>query len=93
LTESDLTDPEVVFQIGLPPNRVDILSAIPGVEFTDCWKRRAHASFDGVPTPVISRVDLIRNKRATGRLQDLADASALSILEASKSRTRRRMSR
>ena len=83
LTEPDLVNPEVVFQVGLPPNRIDILSAIAGVDFASCWKRRERVSFSGIRTPVISMVDLIQNKRATGRLQDLADADALVRLDSS----------
>lgn len=55
---ADLTHPDGVFQIGISPNRVDILSTIPGVEFAACWRRRLPVSFGGVEAPVISRTDL-----------------------------------
>jgi hypothetical protein len=77
LSEDDLVDPDVVFQIGLSPNRIDILSSIPGVSFPACWKRRAVARLGEREVPVIGLADLLANKRATGRLQDLADVEAL----------------
>jgi hypothetical protein len=77
LTVDDLATPETVFQIGLPPLRVDILTAITGVEFGRAWRRRQRALFDEVPVPVLGREDFLANKRATGRLKDLADAEAL----------------
>ena len=65
-------------QIGREPNRVDILHTIKGVDFADCHSRRCHAIIGGTPIPLISKDDLIANKRATGRPQDIADASELS---------------
>ncbi len=86
LTEQDLVDPDVVFQIGVSPTRVDILSSIKGVRFPACWKRRTPFWFGGVRAPVIALKDLVRNKRLTGRLQDLADAEALSAIEKASNR-------
>jgi hypothetical protein len=77
LTVADLSVPGVVFQIGLPPLRIDILTRITGVDFATAWTRRRTATFGGVPVAVIGREDLIANKRATGRLKDLADAERL----------------
>lgn len=57
--------------------RIDILTRIDGVDFEEAWPARVNASFGGVPTAVLSREHLIRNKRATGRLQDLADIERL----------------
>ena len=73
LTESDLTKPGLVFQIGIAPLRIDILTGIDGVEFTDAWPARIVTHFTDQPVPVLSVEHLIRNKRATGRAQDLAD--------------------
>ena len=83
LTVSDLVDPEVVFQIGVAPNRVDFLSAIPGPSFSSCYRRRHEVVIGGIVAPVIGRADLIANKRATGRLQDLADVEALEAIASS----------
>ena len=77
LKEADLAYPGVIFQIGLPPLRIDILTQISGVEFSTAWLRRRAAIFGDVPVDVIGREDFIINKRATGRLKDLADAERL----------------
>jgi hypothetical protein len=73
----DLTKPELVFQIGVVPNRIDILTQIEGVDFGVAWARRAAAEYDGRPIQIISRQDLIANKRAVGRPQDLLDVAEL----------------
>lgn len=66
------------FQIGQPPSRVDILQEIDGITFDEAWKNRIEGSIDGeVKVQVISRDDLIRNKLAAGREQDLLDAKRL----------------
>jgi hypothetical protein len=77
LTEEDLTRDDVVFQIGLPPLRIDILTAIDGVTFEQAWSTRLETTFGGLPTAVLSRADLLANKRAAGRPQDLADLAWL----------------
>lgn len=77
LSEADLSRPGVVFQIGVPPVRIDVLTAIDGVEFEEAWAERFRTSLAGEPVPVLSRRHLIQNKRATGRLQDLADVERL----------------
>lgn len=77
LTAIDLATPGVVFQIGLPPLRIDLLTEITGLAFAPAWRRRVRASFDDVPVAVLGREDFLTNKRATGRLQDLADAERL----------------
>ena len=81
MTDLDFTDPSTILQIGVPPSRIDILTAIDGVTFDAAWAARAEFSFDGVPITTISRQHLIQNKRAVGRLQDLADAHQLEQLE------------
>ena len=77
LTVEDLATPGVVFQIGVAPVRIDVLTAIDGVEFDDAWSRRVESRFGGHPVFVLSREHLIKNKRASGRLQDLADVERL----------------
>ncbi len=73
LTPSDLVNPDIVFQMGLPPARVDILSSISGVSFDDAWPHRITASVAGIEVPVLGKADFIANKRAAGRPKDLAD--------------------
>ena len=77
LTADDLSKKETIFQIGLPPFRIDIITSIDGVEFADAWPDRVETSFGGVPAFVISRHHLITNKKTTARLQDLADVQQL----------------
>jgi hypothetical protein len=77
LSQEDLTKPEVVFQIGVVPNRIDIVTSVTGVDFEDAWTRREIVELDGVRVGVIARGDLIRNKKAVGRLRDLADIEDL----------------
>ena len=63
--------------MGHPPVRVDLLKDAPGVDFGPAWARRAAALWNGVTVAVLSREDLIRSKRASGREQDLIDARNL----------------
>lgn len=77
LSVTDLSRPGLVFQIGIPPVRIDLITAIDGVLFEDAWPDRMEAVFGTVKVPVLSRHHLIANKRASGRLQDLADIERL----------------
>ncbi|MGA7525147.1 MAG: nucleotidyl transferase AbiEii/AbiGii toxin family protein [Acidobacteriaceae bacterium] len=66
------------FQIGSPPARIDILQQIDGITFDEAWKNRVEANIEGeTRVAVISREDLIRNKLASGREQDLLDVKKL----------------
>lgn len=85
LAAGDLAEPGTVFQIGVPPIRIDLLTAVDGLEFDDAWKDRRPTRFAGEPAFVPSMAHLIRNKRASGRLQDLADIEALERINAGKS--------
>jgi hypothetical protein len=69
--------PGIVYQIGVPPVRIDITTIVDGVTFDEAWPERVTASFEGQPIVVLSRAHLIRNKRATGRPQDLVDVQRL----------------
>ena len=77
LTTSDLATPGVVFQIGVPPVRIDVLTQIDGVEFEAAWPRRLTTVFGEIPVTVIGRDDFLTNKRAVGRARDLADVERL----------------
>jgi hypothetical protein len=77
LTRGDLHTPDIVFQIGVAPSRIDILTSISGVDFGDAWKNRIVVPVSGIDVPTIGREDLIRNKRAVGRPRDLADIAEL----------------
>jgi len=67
------TGKQVVYQIGVAPVRVDILTEITAVEFSDAWKKKVASSFFGVPVHFISLDDLVANKQALGRSSDLKD--------------------
>jgi hypothetical protein len=77
LTIADLANPDVVFQIGVPPRRIDILTSITGVKFDEAWGDRAEVTYGDVCSPVIGRAALIRNKVALGRPKDLLDVTLL----------------
>lgn len=77
LTIDDLSRPGTVFQIGLPPSRIDILSSISGVEFDQAWPRRIEVPIGQLRVGVISRADFIANKQASGRPKDLLDLKLL----------------
>jgi hypothetical protein len=77
LRAADLAGEGTVFQVGVAPNRVDLITAIDGVTFDAAWSRRVMSEVEGLTIPVIGRDDLIRNKRSTGRARDLADAEQL----------------
>lgn len=72
-----LSRPEMVIRMGVPPLRLEILTSISGVDFAACFLSREVADIDGLPVPVIRLADLLRNKRAAGRLKDLADVEEL----------------
>ncbi len=77
LSEADLVRAGTVFQIGVPPRRIDLLTGIDGVTFEEAWATRLSARLGDLQVPVIGREALLRNKRATGRPRDLIDAEAL----------------
>jgi hypothetical protein len=75
--QSDFEVPGITFQIGVEPVRIDIITNVDGVTFDPAWQNRIPARYGDVPVFAISREDLILNKRASGRPQDLADVEAL----------------
>jgi hypothetical protein len=77
LTRRDLVQPDTVFQIGLPPSRIDVLSGISGVTFEQAWPNRMTIGIGSLAVPVIGRADFVANKRASGRDKDLSDLTLL----------------
>ena len=73
----DFVTPDVVYQIGVAPQRIDILTSISGVEFDSAWENRLAADLDGISAWVIGRLELLQNKLASGRPKDLLDADLL----------------
>ena len=77
LTSNDFTRPEYFYTMGRAPGRIDILLDIKGRNFEECWERRNVVDLGKLQVNYISRDDLIVNKEAVGRLQDLADVEKL----------------
>jgi hypothetical protein len=73
----DFNTPDTVFQIGVSPRRIDILTSIEGVSFEDAWPERMEIELDGLTIPILGKKHLIENKRALGRSQDRADIERL----------------
>ncbi len=73
LTLADLVRPDTVFQIGIAPSRVDLMTGISGVGFEEAWRNRLTITLEGQLVPVIGLTELLRNKAATGRPKDQAD--------------------
>jgi hypothetical protein len=71
--------PDSVVQLGQPPRRIDLLTAVDGVEFDDCWARREWVTVDGVSLTIIGLEDFATSKRSSGRLKDLADLESLGL--------------
>ena len=77
LSIEDLSRPGITFQMGQPPNRIDILTSIESVVFEEAWRAKSEARFVDQRMWVLGRQHLVTNKRAVGREQDLADVRAL----------------
>jgi hypothetical protein len=77
LSERDLAQPGQGFRMGTPPFRIEMLTEISGVTFAEAWPGRVMLDVGGVSVGVIGRAELLRNKRAAGRPQDLADVDIL----------------
>lgn len=78
ISEETFTEEDIVFQIGIAPRRIDILTHIDGVRFKDAYESKVVIEVEGLPIPFISKNDLIKNKRSTGREKDKLDADYLS---------------
>ena len=76
----DFAEYGMIFQIGVAPCRVDIISKISGVSYADAVNRAVPKTIDGVPVRIISLDDLIANKKASGRTKDIADVEVLEGL-------------
>jgi len=81
VSAADFSSKGIVFQIGNSPRRVDILTSISGIEFEQAYSNKTIVSLEGLEVPVISLMDLIVNKRASARPQDLVDVEKLTAAE------------
>ena len=77
LSAADLVTPGIVYQIGVPPRRIDILTSLTGLTFDEAWRGHVTGPFGDLECPFIGRAELARNKRALGRPRDLADLEML----------------
>jgi len=75
--ESHFTESEQMIQLGRVPNRIDLLTSVTGVSTDEAFNSRVATDLDGIPVFILSKDALIRNKRAVGRAQDLADLESL----------------
>lgn len=78
LTQEDFTE-SGFYQMGRPPDRIDVMMSLDGVEFPTAWENRKSDSFRGVPVNYLGKDDLIRNKELSGRYQDLADIQNIRL--------------
>jgi hypothetical protein len=77
LKVEDFLDPEQVVQLGYPPNRIDLITDLKGVEFEECFSAKIEVNIEGAKVNFIDLENLKKNKQATGRYQDLADLENL----------------
>jgi hypothetical protein len=73
----DFHSPGNAILLGVKPNRVDLLTGISGVTFEEAWAARTKGELEGIPTQLIGREELLRNKQSTGRAKDMGDAEEL----------------
>lgn len=81
LAENDFTEPGTIIQLGVEPNRIDLINEIPGVLFAEAWEHRVAGDYGGRDVFYIGLVELRRAKQAAGRPQDLADLDWLREIE------------
>lgn len=84
LTKEDLKTDGTIFQIGVAPRRIDIITKASGLQFKETFARSITVDIDGIKVHIPSIEDLIRNKRSTGRIKDLADVEILESLKNSE---------
>ena len=77
LTPDTFSEEDVIFQIGVAPRRIDVITSINGVDFVDAFPNRKEVLIDSLNIPFISKEDLIKNKESTGREKDLLDVKIL----------------
>ena len=87
VSTADFSTEGIIFQIGNSPRRIDIITRISGIRFEQAYANKADILIEDMQIPVISLDDLIINKRASGRLQDLADLEKLLAAHADKSKS------
>ena len=84
LKADDLAKPGTIFQIGLAPRRIDVITGVSGLDFDSAYSNSVETEIEGLRVKIPSIEDLIINKKAAGRTKDLADAEALESLRQKK---------
>ena len=77
ISEPDFRDPELIYQVGVEPNRIDVIMGVAGVMFGEAWEGREESSYGGVPIHIMGKASLIQAKVAAGRPQDQLDLEKL----------------
>lgn len=77
VSPEDFANADLVYQIGIEPNRIDILMGVSGLRFEEAWSQKVQSHYGDEPIFILSREDLIRNKAAIGRPQDRIDLESL----------------
>jgi hypothetical protein len=77
LRAADFLVPEQIIQLGVAPNRIDLMTFLSGITFEEAWAARHPGTLDGIPVFFLSKPMLIKNKKASGRTKDLADLEYL----------------
>jgi predicted nucleotidyltransferase len=85
--EGDVVEAGRIVQLGHPPNRIDLLTSISGVDFESAWESRVETMMDDQPVKLIGWEDLVLNKRASGRQKDLADVEKLLAVRKRKTQS------
>ena len=80
ISAEDFEKEGTIYQIGVAPVRIDIITAVVGVEFEEAYSKAKVIELDGLKFPIISLMDLIRNKKTSGRKRDLIDAEHLEVI-------------
>ena len=86
----DFTNKKLIYQIGLPPVRVDIIMGLGGLDFNFAWRGRIKSKYGGVPINILGLKELIKAKRRLARKQDILDVERLTALKTKKEKTKRR---
>jgi len=73
LSEEDFTSSNLIVQLGVEPSRIDLLTSIDGVDFDEAWRNKLEVTIDDLSIYVLSRADLLKNKKSAGRAKDQAD--------------------
>ncbi len=81
LKEEDFLATDVVIQLGVEPNRIDLLTGLSGIEWEEAWEDRVQGTLDGLPVAFISKDCFIKNKLASARPQDIADVARLRKID------------